>query len=186
MTCGRLLLQTTNCVHLIPCRHQLTSLQCCAKHLNVRAGLYETNRDMHGLLSRAGSRNVDKGWVTLQLCFFTHESLGGHWALNLEVLNPLTPEREIPNLWPANPTSPPPPLTPHHHPVPLSQQSTAALHSNFPTARQLFRSLMRKHIFVTGQPGVGKSTLIQRVLEQLQLPPHRATGAHTFSKHTGQ
>jgi nucleoside-triphosphatase len=28
---------------------------------------------------------------------------------------------------------------------------------------------MRQHIFVTGPPGVGKSTLIRRVLEQLQL-----------------
>jgi hypothetical protein len=28
---------------------------------------------------------------------------------------------------------------------------------------------MRQHIFVTGPPGVGKSTLIHRVLEQLQL-----------------
>uniref|UniRef100_A0A383VHM5 AAA+ ATPase domain-containing protein n=1 Tax=Tetradesmus obliquus TaxID=3088 RepID=A0A383VHM5_TETOB len=28
---------------------------------------------------------------------------------------------------------------------------------------------MRRHIFVTGPPGIGKSTLIRRVLEQLQL-----------------
>lgn len=41
---------------------------------------------------------------------------------------------------------------------------------------------MRKHIFVTGQPGVGKSTLIQRVLEQLQLPPHSATGGGMLSR----
>lgn len=35
------------------------------------------------------------------------------------------------------------------------------------------------HIFVTGQPGVGKSTLIQRVLQQMQLPPSTATGFFT-------
>jgi nucleoside-triphosphatase len=38
---------------------------------------------------------------------------------------------------------------------------------------------MRMHLFVTGQPGVGKSTLIQRVLEQLQLPAQSATGFYT-------
>lgn len=38
---------------------------------------------------------------------------------------------------------------------------------------------MRKHVFVTGQPGVGKSTLIQRVLQQLALPPGTATGFYT-------
>jgi GTPase SAR1 family protein len=32
------------------------------------------------------------------------------------------------------------------------------------------------HIFVTGPPGVGKSTLIQRVLQQLQLPEGAARG----------
>jgi nucleoside-triphosphatase len=38
---------------------------------------------------------------------------------------------------------------------------------------------MSRHIFVTGQPGVGKSTLIQRILQQLQLPPGTATGFFT-------
>eukprot|EP00878_Enallax_costatus_P006810 GHUV01007138.1.p2 GENE.GHUV01007138.1~~GHUV01007138.1.p2 ORF type:complete len:207 (+),score=74.77 GHUV01007138.1:776-1396(+) len=38
---------------------------------------------------------------------------------------------------------------------------------------------MRRHVFVTGPPGVGKSTLIQRVLEQLQLQaaPHGSGGS---------
>ena len=38
---------------------------------------------------------------------------------------------------------------------------------------------MSRHVFVTGQPGVGKSTLIQRVLQQLALPPGTATGFYT-------
>jgi nucleoside-triphosphatase len=37
----------------------------------------------------------------------------------------------------------------------------------------------RQHIFLTGQPGVGKSTCIQRVLQALQLPPNAATGFWT-------
>lgn len=44
---------------------------------------------------------------------------------------------------------------------------------------------MRKHIFVTGQPGVGKSTLIQRVLHQLQLPAGTATGFYTEEVRSG-
>lgn len=44
---------------------------------------------------------------------------------------------------------------------------------------------MRRHIFVTGQPGVGKSTLIHRVLEQLQLPAGTATGFYTEEVRSG-
>lgn len=44
---------------------------------------------------------------------------------------------------------------------------------------------MRRHLFVTGQPGAGKSTLIQRVLQQLQLPAHSATGFYTEEVRSG-
>lgn len=40
---------------------------------------------------------------------------------------------------------------------------------------------MKQHIFVTAPPGVGKSTLIQRVLEQLQLLPAGTCGMHSSS-----
>lgn len=53
----------------------------------------------------------------------------------------------------------------HHQPHPLHPLPAPTRPPNYPGRR------MRKHIFLTGQPAVGKSTVISRVLEELQLPP---------------